>query len=58
MSYEEDSPPVFPFNTPDFTITDEDNVFLLQAILTVQTAGEMHHYIHTYMKLTIEHNIH
>ena len=42
VEYTEDSAPVtlFPLNTTEFFISDQDNVFLLQSILTVQDAGK------------------
>ena len=36
----EDSAPVFPLNTSDFSISDQDNVFLLQSILKIQNTGK------------------
>ena len=39
VEYAEDAVPVFPLNTTGFSITDEDNVFLLQSTLTVENIG-------------------
>lgn len=35
MEYTEDSDAIFPFNTTDFSITDEDNIYLYQAVVTL-----------------------
>ena len=54
VEYVEDTDPVLLLNTSDFTISDEDNVFLLQGKLTVDTTGMLSkcmelHFCHTYI---------
>ena len=39
VTYIEDSAPVLLLNITDFSITDDDNIFLLQSTLTVNTTG-------------------
>ena len=39
ISFTEDGPPVFPLDTPGFTITDDDNTLLLRATLAVLNTG-------------------
>ncbi len=38
MSFQEDGPAIFPFDTDDFSITDEDNSFIVQATITIENS--------------------
>ena len=37
----EDGPPIYPFNITDFSVTDDDNIYLLRATVTIQNANDI-----------------
>lgn len=41
VSFVEDGPPVFPLDTPDLTIADDDNSFLLRATLVLVSSDQL-----------------
>lgn len=41
VRFSEDGPAVFPLNSSEFTITDEDNIFILQATLSIVNSASL-----------------
>lgn len=41
MSFVEDGPAIFPFNSTELSITDEDNVFILRATMKIENSASL-----------------